>query len=430
MEGSQSIETPIMAIYTRMINNPLYTLKLTERISKFDLYLLSSYDENSIYILPFEDFSFKFPTEKKSFINILRVKSDFINKESYIGFLLGDRVIKKDEFDNGFGRVLGFDSKFRFLRHFTIDHQGIYSKTEEPVDTNLFSGVGLKFKNYTDRFDGEKFEGLANEFKFKVSFRNLYSSIYCTDYSPTFRSDLGYITRNNFRRRGFSITLFSYPNKYGFTQINPFVNYYKDYNYGKLTKNESFQFGMDFGIAFAQINFGLNQSFYRKNFHNIYFKNLHTFNFWITSTPLKWLYVESGFYERRTIYYRELVPAYEIYFTNYWNIRLTKLVLGIGFQRDYLYRARYKNLIYDVTHISGKMCYSFTNTNTFSFRLITYYYTHTKDLVIYPMFTYRVNPFTALYFGANVNTVKYDEPFGVHGRDHQIFLKFQYSFKI
>ncbi len=157
MEGSQYINMPLNLFYTRMVNNPLYALKLTGRVSTFDIYFLSSYDENTPFILPFEDASFSFGSNKKSFINLLRVRSDFLNKESYIGFLMGDRELKRDNFDNGYGRIFGFDTRLRFLNHYTIEYQGGYSITKEPEDTNLFSGIGINFKDYTDRFDGEKF---------------------------------------------------------------------------------------------------------------------------------------------------------------------------------------------------------------------------------------------------------------------------------
>jgi len=80
------LETGLNLFYTRMINNPLYILKLTGRISNSDLYFLSSYDENSLYIIPFENASFQRTTSKKSFINILRLKRTLINQESYFGF--------------------------------------------------------------------------------------------------------------------------------------------------------------------------------------------------------------------------------------------------------------------------------------------------------------------------------------------------------
>ena len=57
MEGSQYTKMPFELFYTRMVNNPIYALKLTGRVRTFDLYFLSSYDENTPYILPFEDAS-------------------------------------------------------------------------------------------------------------------------------------------------------------------------------------------------------------------------------------------------------------------------------------------------------------------------------------------------------------------------------------
>ncbi|MEO0297337.1 MAG: hypothetical protein ABIN23_07830, partial [candidate division WOR-3 bacterium] len=67
---------------------------------------------------------------------------------------------------------------------------------------------------------------------------------------------------------------------------------------------------------------------------------------------------------------------------------------------------------------------SFTD-KIFSRSIITYYKGKTG---IYLLFTYQVNPFTAFYLRANINAMKY--PDKIEGKDHQVFLKFQYVFKI
>jgi len=432
MEGKEMIETPINAIYTRMINNPLYALKLTGRISKFDLYFLSSYDKNTLYILPFEDASSSLLTDKKSFINILRLKHDFLNKESHLGILIADREVEKDEFNNGFGRIFGFDTKIRFLKHYTFEYQGIYSSTKESGDTNLIIWPYLKFKEYTSRFDGERFDGFAQKINIGAYFRNLSSSINYSDFSPTFRSDLGYIRRNDFRKGGVNISPTIYPNKYGFNRISAIFNYSKELNYEKILKDETFSIGLTSTLNFAQTNFEIFWSKSNERVFNIYknchqyFKDFKDLNFYINSIPKKWITFGTGLNAGNSIYYSypNYLPAYQISLWSYFNFLLTKFIFSFGGERYYLYKEKYKNLIYDVSTFWTSINYSFTQN--LSFRFILTYNTYHKDLGFFPLFSYQLTPFTLFYLGANINTIKH--PYKIEGKDHQIFLKIQYSF--
>ena len=77
-------------IYTRTINNPLLATKLTGQIGKIKLGYISAYDSNSPYVIPFEEKSSSFPSDKKSLTNILRLRYD-LGSESYVGSIITDR---------------------------------------------------------------------------------------------------------------------------------------------------------------------------------------------------------------------------------------------------------------------------------------------------------------------------------------------------
>jgi len=434
MEGMRDLETAIEAIYTRTISNPLFALKGNGRASIFRILFLSAYDENSIYILPFEDYSFKFPSDKRSYINILRIKSDFLNKESHIGFLMGDREVKKDSFDNGFNRILGLDTRIRFLKNYTLSYQGIYSNTKEPEDSLLFYGFGLKFKDYTDRFDGENFPGFSQYAKFNLSFRNLWSSVYYKDYSPTFRSDLGFIDKNNFKTMGFELSPRIYPNKYVFSELSLFLNFEKEKNYEDVFKREWISCGINSKFSFAQTQIELSLDKMDKNLFNLNtgdysrFKDLESFDFTMTTIPKKWLPISIGGNIGDAIYYQEYLPAYKVYLRGNFGILLTKFALSSGVQGYYLYREKYKNTICDVLTFQNSISYQFTQNLSLQFRWN--YYAQTKDLEIYPLISYELTPFILFYLGANINTAKHDGAFGIQGQRHQIFAKFQYWFRI
>ncbi len=162
MEGKTLIETPIKAIYTRAINDPLFASKITGRLKDFDFLFLSAYDEHTPWVLPFEEKSEYIASDKKSFSNILRIKKS-IFEESYIGILTSSRDFKDLK---GFNRIFGFDTRLRFKTHYTIDYQGIYSWTREIDDTLL-----------SEEFNGEYLKGFAQEFDFNAFFRNFTGNL-------------------------------------------------------------------------------------------------------------------------------------------------------------------------------------------------------------------------------------------------------------
>ncbi len=430
MEGSQYINMPLDLFYTRMINDPLYALKLTGKVSTFDIYFLSSYDENTPFILPFEDASFDIGSDKKSFVNLLRVRSDFLNKESYIGFLIGDRELKRDSFDNGYGRIFEFDTRLRFLNHYTIEYQGGYSITKEPEDTNLFSGIGINFKDYTDKFDGEKFSGYTNYLNFNSSFRNLIFSLFYKEISEGFRSDIGFIERNNFRVKGVSVNPRFYPNRFGLAEIHFWTNYTKEENFEGVFKKEKINFGFNSSLYFSQLSFGGEYSIEDKNTYNIYFlhfsrfRDIYSYSFWFNGIPFKFLSFESYYKEGKVIFYQMDSLIFNNILSGYVNLKFAKFILGLGSEKQVFYLKKYGDKILEVSLFYSRLSYSFTD-KIFSRLIITYYKGKTG---IYPLFTYQVNPFTVFYLGANINALKYTQK--LKGKDHQIFLKFQYVFRI
>lgn len=131
MGGKTLFETPINIIYTRSINDPLYAFEITGRFNKYDIGFISAYDRYSPYTVPFEEASFSIPSDKKSFSNIFRIKRG-VFEESHTGLLFAHR-----EVGESFNRILGVDTRLRFLEHYTLTYQYVYSYTKEPFDTLL-----------------------------------------------------------------------------------------------------------------------------------------------------------------------------------------------------------------------------------------------------------------------------------------------------
>ncbi len=231
MEGKTLFETPINTIYTRSINDPLYAIKLTGKIGRYNIGFISAYDEHSPYTIPFEEASFSIPSDKKSFSNIFRMERDLF-EESYIGLLFAHR-----ELENSFNRISGIDTRIRFLTHYTLDYQIVYSWTKECEDTVLSRDFNsINFGKFTGKFDGEEFRGFAQELNFNAFFRNFIGNIWFGDYSPYFRSDLGFIEKNNFREIEIKGGPRGFPNKFGITEISLWLWYASNWNYDNILK--------------------------------------------------------------------------------------------------------------------------------------------------------------------------------------------------
>lgn len=426
-EGGAILSTKINAIYTRCINDPLYALKFKLTTNLYDFLFLSAYDEHTIYILPFEERSFSFPTNKKSMVNIFRVKGGIFKNGSHIGLLLTQREVLKDEFENGFNRIGGIDLFIRFLKNYAFTYQIIYSVTKEPNDSLIFIGKGIKFGKYTDKFDGEYFKGIAQNLNFNMFFRNFVMDISFEDYSPFFRSDLGYIPRNNFRKINITPIFRGFPNKYWVKEYSLKFTYSSDWNYDGILKSETKKISYNISLI-GQTDIIASYSKGKKRLNNILFKDLWENGISINTAFLKYFLFTFYFSQSKEIIYGKVDYGYSrslglgIETKTFSNLKSM-----ISSNRYILYYpVAWKTPLYDVWIINLNLAYQFTYH--FSTRFILHYYTKTRKLSFYPLIVYEFSPFTVFYLGANINAIKY--PYKIEGEKHQIFLKFQYLFKI
>ncbi|MEM5831042.1 MAG: hypothetical protein QXO40_02475 [Candidatus Aenigmatarchaeota archaeon] len=105
------------------------------------------------------------------------------------------------------------------------------------MNTNLFRGVGINFKDYTDRFDGRRFSGYANYLSFFSYFRNLSLNLFFKENSEGFIYDTGYIERNNFKTRRFGVAPIFYPNRFGILEFSIPIEYSKETNFEGILKD-------------------------------------------------------------------------------------------------------------------------------------------------------------------------------------------------
>jgi hypothetical protein len=424
MEGSDIFTSPINVIYTRSINDPNGTLKFIGKLKRTSIGYITAYDKHTPWIVPFRDYSFPVTSEKNSFSNILRIKQSIL-KDSYIGFLATSRDMK-----NSYSRVTGFDGNIRFLTNYNFIFQGLKSWTKEPGDTTLFAGYSwLNFGKYTSAFDGEKFNGEAYKLELSRGTRYWNFDIWYSAFSPTFRADNGFISRNDFKKVGMWTDLEFHPNKWIFEKISPQIEIWRRYDYiGNFRKEYIYP---SFNITFKkQTTVSLFYTLSSEVFRDTKFKDIWTTGGQISTDFSK--FVSGGIwgqFGKGINYYASPVDLGDIRDISLWlTLKPTsRFSSSFSSERYWLWQSEGGKEIYDVTVFQNKTSYQFTKY--FSIRLVTQYQSDSKNIGIYPLISFEPNPFTEFYLGSNHTLNKFDRPYGYKESERRIFVKFRYLFE-
>lgn len=182
-EGSEYFSTNLEAVYTRMIRDPKWGLKLTGKAGEntFGAYVVR--DELTNLVFPGSEASKRFSLTNANTSAVFRYKKDF--GFNYSVGLLGT-FREGDEYHN---RLVGLDSDFNFTRKDRLQIQVLGSQTIYP------NKIAKSFKQDMDEFGGSAIDVLysheSRNWNFSLNYRNL---------SDGFRSDLGYIPQVDYRQ--------------------------------------------------------------------------------------------------------------------------------------------------------------------------------------------------------------------------------------
>lgn len=467
-EGSDLFGTWIDAIYTRSINSPDIATKFTLQSGPFSVAYLLARDDKAPLLVPMREQSLLYGLDK-AWDNVLRMRYTF-GQSSYIGAMLTDRrsdAFTRDSvrFDEGSGTLYGIDGRVRFTKSLQLEYQVLGSYTEEPTpdrDYDIEDTVYFDDGRRTAHLDGEMFAGNAIYVSLEQETHHFGIDFDYWEYSPDFRSDLGFTTRTDYREFSLSTSLFWRPNTWlvewgpsldigrwfkhnGTINLNP-----SEYNDGQfdeyISPNLYFQFK---GQTTVQMNY--LQS--RERYKGTIFPGISRGWFYIYSRPLAWL---SGGFEvthGRTIY-RSLPTMGIVTKYSVWSrIKLTQKCVLLP-SLDYA-RMDHRDAYLESHPGTEKELYSgyiFRNQLNYQFsrelylRLIVEYNDFSDRLAIEPLITYQINPFTVFYAGANTgyqhyqDDLDYWDPSSDTDRSvdhslwklnsHQVFAKFQYLFRI
>jgi len=182
LEGIDFFSTQINGVHTRTLVNPSWGMKVSGKEGKNAIGLFVSRDEITYLLFPSAEGSRDTTLDQGSTATVLRYRRD-IGKSSTLGFLLTDR-----EGENYHNRLAGVDGLFRISESDTIRFQVLGSSTHYPAD------IAGEYQQNTDNLTG-----CAAYFSYLRQTRTYGWKMIYKDFSPDFRSDLGFIPQVNYR---------------------------------------------------------------------------------------------------------------------------------------------------------------------------------------------------------------------------------------
>jgi hypothetical protein len=428
-EGSDLLGTWIDAIYTRSINDPNLAAKFTGQYDRTSVVYALAQDERSPIIIPGEEQS-EFLLGGESVSNIVRVRRSLEN-ESYVGALATDRRLE----GGGSGTTTGLDGLLR-RGNYRLELQGVVSKTVEPVleDDDLEGTFG---DGHTVALDGEDYWGHALYASLERSARTYDADLDYWEFSPEFRTDNGFTTRNDYRQLSFWNGVNVQPNRRWVTAWGPNVGVGRIWSANGAFEDEWVRPEIWLDTK-GQTGLGAQYLISRERFGGEILGGIRVWSFWIDS---RFSEVLSGGVNASIGQgiYRD-IDAPELANQTNWsaNVRV-RPSQRLEFNTSFNYaRMRSRERVEEL--FAGYILRTRTNVNftrSLSVRLVVQYNDFSERVDVEPLLTYRVNPFTVFYVGTTSRFEEFqaDDWDSLTSNDwqhssRQVFAKLQYQFRL
>jgi len=170
LENPGFFETPINLFFTRRIADPQFGVRLTGKKGPYAIGALLADDESPGKSVPVGD-----PLHgQRAGFGIVRISRDLFGQSS-VGLMFTDR-----EFGDGFNRVGSLDGRFKLTRNWLASGQAVASSTRLT--------------------DGSEMAGPAYKFRLRRDGRQFYYDLDFNDRSPGFLTQTGFITEDSVER--------------------------------------------------------------------------------------------------------------------------------------------------------------------------------------------------------------------------------------
>lgn len=407
--------------YTRSINDPIFSGKLLNQGRKGRWYTLAAVDENSPYRVAGEDRSY-LGNAGKSFVNIVRYQH-LISDKSRLGGFNMSRFYE----NNSQGILWGVDGLFLIGDNWRITFELAHSSTKEGYQDWIESEDS--FGNYSVALNGESFGGHNFYFQAYRNTEHWKSYIKLRDISPNFRTDLGFVVKNN---RRWATVYHLYQNisdrkglqSYGFgtkADINyTFQGYLKNVSLDGIFQIKTF--------GNTDMSFTYDWDIF-KNYLGVDYHYLGALQWEVTSRASEQLIVDINMLWGRDLAYNEAIPDRGHAF-NFFASLTYQLSDQFSINPSIRY-GQLKRLDTDQFFFKGsisRLTLNYQRNNFLSFRLVGEYNQFADRFFVQPLIKWNPNPATIFYIGGNQNTYWESEdnfnPFRF--TESQFYLKLQY----
>jgi len=421
LEGADFFRTPIEAVFTRTVFDPLWGLKLTGKQGRNAFGFFVIQDRYNNLLLPSNQQSISTSLEKDVFGSVLRYRRD-VGKGSTLGFLYTGRIG-----DDYYNHAAGLDGFIRFSKTKSITFQYLRSQSRYPGEIS---------RDYGPQADEEDFGGNAFSFNFKHASRHFNYGVNYEDLSPDFRADFGFTPRVDYRK----VFVYVEPVLWGkrgewFDRLSLAVRFERINDHDSTLTDQYLQFDLMYDGPLQSI---VNPSFFiQKEFYNGVTYDKKAFAFYVETVPVKglYLYMLSGVgdyvdYMNSRLSWRFLLRSgMDLAFGQHLNINLAHTLERLSLEGDKIYTA---NLL------QTQWVYNF-NVRTFIRATIQYTdINRNVDLYTFPidpesrtlftqfLFSYKINPQTVLFIGYSDNHMGW-RGIDITQKDRTFFLKIGYA---
>jgi hypothetical protein len=183
LESADYFRTNMNLFYTRMIADPIAALKLTGKVGRHTVGVISAYDEVTNLIVPGPEGSESDAYESANVALVGRYRYD-LGSDSTIGALITDRQ-GSDGYSN---RVAAVDALLRPTQADSISINGAWSTTQYSLEMQAELGL-----------TSEEISGHALQAEYVHTTRDWFAFAEYSDYADNFRADLGFMPQVGFR---------------------------------------------------------------------------------------------------------------------------------------------------------------------------------------------------------------------------------------
>jgi len=418
-EGSDFFDTRLNVVYSRMMRDPSWGLKLTGKEGSNTMGALVVRDELTNLVFPGSQGSDSTSLAAANTSSVFRYKRDFGSRYT-VGLLATDR-----EGNDYFNRVFGFDTDFRLTSRDRVRVQVLGSSTRYP---------GEVADEYEQQMDG--FGGRAIDVYYFHNTRSHDWYAGLRDISDGFRADLGFIPRVGYRNyyAGWGHTWNASPGKWwSMFNFGAGYDHYEDQEGQPLDRNAEFWFNYAGPLqTYVDINGGRRQEAYNGlEFTQNYLR------FYSNMRPAgNVVFVLNGRLGDRIDYANtrlgkrfQISPAVSYAFGLHLRLSLDHTFERMSVDGGRLYSA-------NISQLSA--IYQFS-TRAFLRSIIQYVdYRYNADLYIDEidpvfrrlstqlLFSYKINPQTVLFVGYSDNSFG-EQGFSLARNDRTFFVKLGYA---